>query len=606
MLYLQYAAPHAPLGTLRILSAKAYVAFTLEFFALISAGMMSPTVVWTQLDLVGLEGAWPRDGGNVYHHTQKAQEAYAHVLWDITRPTLTPDSFTTTSVVVWKPHSTKWFGDGADPSLVIERAHTKLSGGWVVRPISFADKSSFMLASALTLVLGASVGISLCWVFSSFVLPGLLKKIRQDTMSQSSSYKLTQVMEASAWAVIPAMIQYPEAGMFLRWKAPAQQILFATLDIEARRWPLLSGPSCKIKGINAGRVPMFPGVPGQFAFLFGSSLGAIKPKVFDTLFDNELQAHVMTFQAKPKPLRGGEAYQFQIKGKSATGVKIAKSAWSMPTYAAHKRAFADYPLILMKTALNMLPSDTWALFLSRYTKVDGENLLVLTFRKIKIAVKSGSPLVLKDAITYGDSESKAVALNVVDHALSLENKKCIAEVELDGPAVPFADLQTIYTKTKQQPPEGLEGPDITYKVCDCKSDDFLSLGFMGDATKTITMEITPLKTTNGVEMEGEMAASLVPEWAELFHTGLHRLPVILRYGVEAVALVIADMEFKNPRMPHMQQEKFLCLEQGLIGKDTENTKRGACMLHNLIPGYTLCGARPSPSHGTERRGQSSH
>jgi hypothetical protein len=60
VIYLHMLHPHAPAGTLRLLSTAAYRAFSLPEFALATAGMLSPQLARIQTPVLGLPKFFPR------------------------------------------------------------------------------------------------------------------------------------------------------------------------------------------------------------------------------------------------------------------------------------------------------------------------------------------------------------------------------------------------------------------------------------------------------------------------------------------------------------------------------------------------------------------
>jgi len=316
-------------------------------------------------------------------------------------------------------HAAKYLWDPADSSndymfdLIPARRGTPAH--FVERPLARSDTILFSIAAYITIALGIVVGCVVIWAVQNFLLPSLMRKMRETAIQNSASYRRNYIVAATDWSLNSCYVSYPRRGALLRWDKRALADRFATLTIKARGWPKSKDfPEVKLERVDPTQVPTHPDVPKQQYFCFASATGlngVAADALFPDPFDAGLNGTWLLRKGKPS-LRDGKPYQFHVIAYDSAGKVVEKSEWSRPTMMHGPIPFTHYPLLMWKAYCGILPSDTFNLFLNKFCLgIEKAPSMIISFENIKLAlVQSAAGLFCGAAPTvYGDEGDPALA-----------------------------------------------------------------------------------------------------------------------------------------------------------------------------------------------------
>jgi hypothetical protein len=367
VIFMHFTHPHAPSGTLNLLSTPAYKAFSLPAFALTTFGMLSPEIARIEVPILGFDWLFPRrpcDGSL----TKEQETDFAMSIFKVVEERVNITGLGLSAArYVWDP---------SDPSkqdyifvpIPARRGH---NATWEMRAVNSSDTITFRICAALVAILGLVLGFAVIWYVQNFVVPSMMRKIRKMDMAMSASYRLAYTPAATTWGINACFVMYPKIGVLLRWQVRPLQARFVSMSITATPWPAgkSAGKTQRIDGIDPGQMPIHPDVPGQQLFCFAMTANPPDTQFYTDPIDIAIAgtcALRKDGKEKAEPLVVGKPYQFQILAYDSGNRIVEKSNCSRPVMIRGEAPFAQYPLLLWKATAGVIPSDTFKLFLSRY------------------------------------------------------------------------------------------------------------------------------------------------------------------------------------------------------------------------------------------------
>mmetsp|Transcript_33768 Transcript_33768/g.62134 ORF Transcript_33768/g.62134 Transcript_33768/m.62134 type:complete len:2455 (-) Transcript_33768:115-7479(-) len=577
--YIALTAPHFPTGTLRLLSTSAFKAFPLSFYTIISLGMIQPELIRIQTPIVGFDFLFPRATGAPL--TPDETKVFIQGIFDAVSPHVNTST---------RPECV-WIWDPAGPDAYIfefQQAMRNRPARWFARLLTNHDYMPIIVATWITIVLGAIIGFLLIAVLWTQARPHILKKLREVSLVNSASYQLQHVMLATDWTVTICTVSYPLDGILLRWKGRPLANLFGKFVVVAQKWPLSADDKgIKIDNIEAWRLPAFPSSPDQQVFLFPTdpSPRKLAPPMSLSEYEAGLFTTAMLGAGNPR-LPPGSAYQFQIEAWAGDKI-IEKSAWSRPINILPKNAFTDFPLNLWKAQCGVIPEDTFMYFLEEFcVNVCEGPSLQLKLANMRLCIVNSSVLFAGSYTTYGQEISAsaselntgvqnvtiAVSTGSDAYEMSVKDNMWIETRWLPLPAGtdPIRGQLKDFTELVNVPASKLKGSKIPpgkhYFVLDYNT--IPSLGKKDNKKETLTMRVGSDMKLQKMQIEarlqdasGEWKGSATYEnsWEELARSVLEApdkegsnrttkelsTELILSYGISPDAVLLGDITFEN-------------------------------------------------------------
>lgn len=566
MVYICLTAANAPRGTMRLMSTAVYTAFSVTLFSFFSTSMLEPNIERIEVPVVGFPAGflWPRRDFEK-NLTKKQELEYAENVFlaltsivDISNLTL---------------DNARWIWDPPGPDYVfvdVPGKHGEPSK-WFIRPIEMKDNIQIYLATIIVLAIGLILGAVVCRILFFTVRPAIMRKIRKMNTDCAASFRLSFSHNSSTFNLNTCFVHWPLPGVLIRWQNRPLGDEFTSLTFAARSWPESDFTVAK-EGIDPGRIPTHPDCPGQQFFFFASQPSA-KPQlpelsVLLNAFDNELHG-MAQLRAGDKPLKIGVPMQFRISAYGGDKV-IEKSGWSRPTMIRAAQAFTEYPLLLWKSTMRLLPDDTFQYFLDRHTMpLDNVPMQVMTLSRLTIYAENTSDLFAGKAIeSYGEDDDEQTICDYLTCSKGENQLEDIVSINIStGGDIQEHDDQLFVTASAVLPPGSGRQPKTFQQIfkrdpspneSDVAAFQYIVIAF---DNQEMPLKIGPRKD-QVVQIEATVAdrkgvnrpyrSRYQTTWADLCSvvtSGEGKLgsSVVMRDGLKPVCMLMADVKFSNTR-----------------------------------------------------------
>lgn len=548
IIFMNLVGPGKPAGMMRLLSTTAYKAFSASFFAMLSAGMLTPEIHRVETPIIGMHKFPVReiDGTPTAEENLKWVEKVGEILRDsVDLKTLGLPN----ARWVWSPvGSASYMFDSSQHRGVEE---------WSLRQLSYNDNWGIYTAAILTVVVGFGAGSAICYALYMYAGPNIQRTIRAMDMEATASYRLSHAEVLTDWVLSSVFVTWPVPGLLLRWATRPLAPSFTSYTLHARGWPNPTDDVIKLEKVDPGRVPLHPDIPGQNCFLFASQPQAstVVPQ-YANMLDQELHGTAV-LRTDGKSLVPGKVTQIRIIAFQAGDKVLEKSAWSRPTMVRSGRAFTEFPFLLWKAYFGVLPADTFQYFLDLHCKpLSKTHSMHLVLSCIKLAVVQDAVLFAGEDLAYGHEADAAAAGVRIVASTGGDQQAATDDMYEDTHPAPLKppskrkpeDIVDFATAVPKATHVGGKGTGLSKKqflVLDY-GDQHLKLDIGADLDQIIRLEAV-VETVAGAKDDH---AVFEVTWNDLLamvtgNKGNLTDHIILRDGLSPVAVLQAIGSFKN-------------------------------------------------------------